>query len=339
MINQPSASAGAHTVLRIATGLWQTQVLVAALDIDLFEHLSGEELDLRSVTRVTGIEERPADVLLTACTALGLLTFNDGRYRLTHEADQHLLRGRPGYLGDYVRMLNEYANPGWIRATEAVRTNTPSKAIPDESKNMFESGQRPDFFWDGLFAYSALTAHLLAGVVDFGGTRLLDVGGGTAAYGIELARAFSDLSATVYDLPHVCEKADIRIAASGLGDRITTHPGDFFHDELPTGHDTILLSMILHDWDESTNRSLLGKCFRALPTGGRALISELLVDDDRTGPLDAALMSMNMLVGTWGRNYTRGEYAGWLRDAGFKEVRTIPFDGIAANGVIIAVKS
>ncbi|MGH8968246.1 MAG: methyltransferase, partial [Actinomycetes bacterium] len=120
---------------------------------------------------------------------------------------------------------------------------------------------------------------------------------------------------------------------------IGLHPGDFFADaDLPGGHDTVLLSMILHDWDEERGREILGKCFRALPSGGTLVISELLVDDDATGPLDAAMMSVNMLAGTYGRNYTEAEYRCWLADAGFAEPRTVRFQAPGANGAILARK-
>ena len=76
---------------------------------------------------------------------------------------------------------------------------------------------------------------------------------------------------------------------------------DFLADAaLPGGHDVLLFSMILHDWDEPTNRELLAKAYAALPSGGMVIVSELLLDADRTGPAPAALMGMNMLVETVG---------------------------------------
>jgi len=60
----------------------------------------------------------------------------------------------------------------------------------------------------------------------------------------------------------------------------------------------MLLSMIMHDWSERENRAILRKCYEALPHGGAVVISELLVNDDKTGPAPAALMSLNMLIET-----------------------------------------
>jgi hypothetical protein len=63
-----------------------------------------------------------------------------------------------------------------------------------------------------------------------------------------------------------------------------------------------------------------------LPSGGRIVISELLVNDEKTGPPAAALMSLNMLVETVGRNYTAAEYEQWLHAAGFMDVQTVTFE-------------
>ncbi|GAA1563976.1 methyltransferase [Actinomadura kijaniata] len=331
----------ADVLAQMAQGLLVSQTLVAAEDLDLFTFLSAKgAATVAEVAAGVGVDERPAEIVLTACAALGLVERDGAGFRNTPVADHYLVRGRPYFFGDYIRMLRDHAFTGWMRVTEAVRSNRPSRWTAEQREDIFTSENRAKLFWDGLYPLSAVTARALGEAVDLGGvTRLLDVGGGGAAFDIELCRRYPGLRATVYDLPHVCEHAAERIGAAGLSERVSPHPGDFFADEeLPDGHDAILLSMIMHDWDEARNRELLGKCFRALPRGGLLVISELLVDDDRTGPLDAALMSLNMLVATWGRNYTAGEYGDWLRAAGFDDVRTVRFRAPGANGAVLARK-
>jgi hypothetical protein len=75
-----------------------------------------------------------------------------------------------------------------------------------------------------------------------------------------------------------------------------------------------------------------------MPTGGQLLISELLVDDDKTGPPPAALMSLTMLIEDEGRNYTAAEYSHWLTEIGFHDIRLLPLDVPAANGILMATK-
>jgi hypothetical protein len=143
----------------------------------------------------------------------------------------------------------------------------------------------------------------------------------------------------VFDLPGVVQFAAGKIAAAGLQDRIATAPGDLFGDApYPDGRDVAFLSLILHSFREDQDRLILPKCADCLPSGGAIVISELLVDDDKTGPAPAALMSLTMLVEDEGRSYTAAEYTGWLLDAGFCEVRRLPIEAPGANGVVVATR-
>lgn len=57
------------------------------------------------------------------------------------------------------------------------------------------------------------------------------------------------------------------------------------------------------------------------------------------GPAGAALMSLTMLIDTRdGRNYTAQEYASWLKDTGFRKIRTVRFEAPGADGAVIGEK-
>ncbi|MGO6674153.1 hypothetical protein AB9E29_24355 [Rhizobium leguminosarum] len=53
------------------------------------------------------------------------------------------------------------------------------------------------------------------------------------------------------------------------------------------------------------------------------IISELLVNDEKTGPAPAALMSLNMLIVAEGRNYAPAEYSAWIEEAGVRDIETV----------------
>ena len=76
----------------------------------------------------------------------------------------------------------------------------------------------------------------------------------------------------------------------------------------------------------------------ALPAGGALIVSELMMDDDKTGPVPAALMSLNMLIETEGRNYTWADYTGWMEEIGFTEIKRIQVQSPGANGLLIGHK-
>ena len=52
----------------------------------------------------------------------------------------------------------------------------------------------------------------------------------------------------------------------------------------------------------------------------------------------AALMSLNMLIETEGRNYTWSEYTEWSTESGFRAVQLVPVQSPGANGLLIGHK-
>ncbi|MER5465453.1 methyltransferase [Streptomyces sp. NPDC002668] len=325
----------------LTSGFWAFKTLASSVEMGLFTRLAdGRSATLAKLSSELGIEERPARLLLAGCASLGLLEKDGGLYRNSALSEEYLVEGRPYYFGDAVSYCDEREYIPWHRLGDALRENRPVTWDPDTQGTPFavEDPIMTGMFWKAMHSVSRATARVLAENYDFGPhRRVLDVGGGLGAYLIELCQRHPHLRGTLYDLPHVCPMAREKIAAAGLEETVGTVPGDFFQDAaLPDDHDMILLSMILHDWDEDTNRTLLKKCYDALPVGGVVLVSEMLLNPERTGPPVAALMGLNMLVETeHGENYSEDEYVTWLQDAGFTDIQIIRFSSAGANGAVI----
>lgn len=60
--------------------------------------------------------------------------------------------------------------------------------------------------------------------------------------------------------------------------------------------DLFILARILHDWPDAECAQLLALVASKLHPGGAVLICEMLLDDDRMGPVPALMQSLNMLV-------------------------------------------
>jgi 3-hydroxy-5-methyl-1-naphthoate 3-O-methyltransferase len=332
-----------HAVMELSTGLWAAKTLSAGVDLGLFEYLSafpGKGVD--EVASGLALPRRSAQLLLTACASLGLLRREGSGYRNEETAEHYLIADRPYSLTGWIALLDRSNYAGWMGLSTALRTGRPTTWDSDTQESLFDNTDPSAraAFWAGMDGVSRYTATRLGKAVDLSGvTRLLDVGGGGGAYATQLCRMYPGLTVTVYDLPFVCEITADMVADSGVAERVLFAPGDFFADQALPGMEAVLLSMVLHDWDEQECLSILRKCHAALPSGGQILISELLLDDSGDGPVGAALMSLNMLVETaGGRNYARGEYCAWLDSLGFVDVRVVDFHGPGSNGVVIGVK-
>ncbi|MBI4763491.1 MAG: methyltransferase domain-containing protein [Deltaproteobacteria bacterium] len=168
--------------------------------------------------------------------------------------------------------------------------------------------------------------------------KLLDIGGGSGSYTQAFLDASPGLIATIFDLPSVINLAQRRLASAGLLDRIKLVAGDFYKDELPTGHDLALLSAIIHQNSPEQNIELYRKIFRALLPGGRLVIRDHVMSSDHTQPASGVFFAVNMLVVTsGGGTYSFDEIKSSLESAGFIKVNLIQPDQ-RMNGLVEGFK-
>lgn len=332
-------------LLQLTNGFMSFKTFAAGVELNVFTKLAGgRAVTVEEFAELIGLELRPADILLTALTSIELLEKEGDRYRNAPVSEAYLVEGRPYFFGGYLQFYNHAMYPGWQHVVQSLRTNRPMFVDSDKQDSVFASDEDRflmDFFWNAMHALAGYTARALGEVYDFSQhRRLLDVGGGSGGFPIELCRSAEGLEASVYELPHVCDIVREKVAAAGMQHAVTAVPGDFTADpQLPGGHDVMLLSQVLHCGDEAANRELLKKCWDALEPGGTVLVCELLVNADRTGPSTAALMGMNMLLShPGGQNYSEADYASWLTDAGFADPYVVRFEAAGANGAVVARK-
>ncbi|WP_245436444.1 methyltransferase family protein [Mesorhizobium tamadayense] len=105
--------------MALSTGFWAFKTLAAAHELDLFSRLAGGAgITVAGLAEALGLHQRPAEMLLTGCAALGLLEKSDGRYRNTPLSETYLVRGKPYYFGGFVQIPTS----GSMRAEEGLRT-------------------------------------------------------------------------------------------------------------------------------------------------------------------------------------------------------------------------
>jgi SAM-dependent methyltransferase len=306
-----------------------SQILTAAVaHFDLFGRLAKQPLSLDSLRRELGLAERPANVLVTALRAMGLLaTDATGRIELTPLAAEHLVPGGKFFIGEYLSLIADES--GVRELAERLRTNRPAGTEKEASGPAFiyRAGERSAMDRADLARHFTLAlsgrannvAPLLARAVDLSSAKLLlDVGGGTGIYSAALLQNNPRLKSIVLDRPEVLKVAAEFAEAHGVADRLELRAGDMLSGEpLPTA-DVVLLSNVLHDWDVAECRRLIASCAKALPPLGRLLIHDVFLNDALDGPLSAALYSIAIFSVTEGRIYSGTEYRLWLSEAGFQ---------------------
>ena len=336
-MNEQTAAAAAQAaqatpeqaILQMMSGFWVSQTLFATHSLGVHAALADAPATADELATNLGLHPQAGKRLLTAAVALGLLEINDGKYSNSPLADATLVPGRPHYTGGFIAHGQVDLYPLWGHLDSAVRENRArwEQAFGATNENpfdqMYADPERLRAFLYAMRSGSLAASVDLLGAYDFSQhTCLLDVGGALGTISVEVAKRNPHLKAITFDLPPVTPFAAEYAEANGVADRVSAVAGDMFADELPKGADVAHMSWILHDWDDERSALLLRKCFDALPSGGVMLLGEALMNDDGTGPLFPALMSLNMLVATdGGRERTEGEYRALLEGAGFVDVR------------------
>jgi len=304
-----------------------SRVLLTAVELDVFTAIAraaGGKASLTSLASALQTDARATEALLDALVALGVLTKQGGTWSNTPVATRYLVAGAKDDATVALRHnLSLWST--WSQLTEVVRQGHPVRHQ--------DMGVRGDDWTSPFIAAmhknASLRAPMVVKAVGVEGVqRLLDIGGGSGAYSIAFAQASPSLKADVFDLATVTPIAQKHIEQAGLTARVTTRVGDLRSDALGQGYDLALLSAICHMLGPDENRALLRRAFAALSPGGRLVIQDHVMSEDKTAPRAGALFAINMLVGTEkGGTFSEREYSSWLAEAGFARIARLPLTG------------
>jgi acetylserotonin O-methyltransferase len=286
-------------ILELIDAFRRSKTMFAAVKLGVFE--GAREEDAKELPR-----------LLDACVALGLLEKRDGAYVNTPESDRYLRSASPDALTGYIHYSNDALYPMWAHLEDAVREGTPrwKQTFGTEGgvfSGFFRTEESKREFLKGMHGFGRISSPAVAAAFDLGHfQRLIDLGGASGHLAEAVRERYPQMRAQVFDLPEVAKLYPDTIA------------GDFFTDPLPEA-DLYSLGRILHDWSDEKIHRLLAKIHAALPAGGGLLIAEKLLRPDY---VSAHMQSLNMLIGTEGRERSAAEYEALLRAACFSRVES-----------------
>lgn len=306
----------------LGLGFMAARTLAVALEFQLFTHLAGGTTPLPQVATALGLSERAAARLLYACAALGLVQASPQGFQNTPLTEKYLVAGQPTFIGSYLQMFDALGYHRWEQLSTALRQDAPVDELQHPYQYLDTDADAARNFLAAQHAGSVSLGRALARRIDFRPFRcLLDLGGGSGTYTVEILRHYPHLQAVIFDFPEVCRLADEMMRQAGLSERVRTVAGNYEHDVLPAGPDIVLWSGNLHASSPPRCARVLHKLHDLLPSGGMLLLHDYLLDDTRTGPLIPALLALHMtLVSAAGQVYSGAELRTLLTQAGFEEI-------------------
>lgn len=320
--------------------LWSAvafRAVLAAMRLGIFDALAAGPQTVDQLANRLGIDPRGTALLLEALAALGYVQQHDLAAANTAMTGKWLL---PAGQANFAPYLSYW---GTILQT-----------LYADLETSLRSGEPPTHLYDWLEGQPAVSADFQAGMVAIAqiaqgeivgklklpptARRVLDVGGGHAAYSIALCQRYPQLSATVFDGASVLASGRQQVAQVGLTGRIDFLMGDFLQDELPGEQDVVLLFNILHGCTPEQNGSLLKKAAQALCPGGRVVVVEQLADHQASGGAQAinALLALAYFHLLGGQVYRFSDIRSWMDTAGLRHIQRIALRRTPGSSLIVA---
>ena len=330
-LTRPIARRRARQLFDLVAGFSYTQVLLACVQLKLFDRLATGPADIATLAPQLRLPPEPCRRLLDAAVALGLLARRERRgqpalYRLGP-------LGAPMVGNAAVASMVEHHVLLYVDLADPLAL---LRAPPGQGELArywaYARNPQPQTLATGdVAAYSALMAAsqpLVAGqILDAYALQhhqcLLDVGGGEGVFAAAAAQRWPHLRVMVFDLPEVARRAQGRLAALGLAERASAAGGDFCNDALPAGADVISLVRVVHDHDDDRVLALLRNVRRALPPHGVLLLAEPMSGTSGAQAMGDAYFGLYLWAMGSGQPRSVARLGALLQQAGFLPPRLL----------------
>ena len=339
-LTRPIARRRAAALFDLCAGFVYSQVLVAGVDLGLFETLRDGALSQATLAVRLGLAEPAMRRLLLAAEPLRLVKrAGTGRWRLGPLGRAVAADPGVGAMIAHHRLLYaDLADPAaLLRGERGDRALGEFWAYAESDGWAGLTAARTHRYTQLMSASQAMVSREVIRVVPWSNRRrILDVGGGDGTFLEAVARAAPAADLVLFDLPAVAAEAKARFDRADLAGRTTVVGGDFRHDHLPQGADLICLVRVLHDHDDDTVRALLLAARRALAPGGTVLIAEPMAEARGAERVGGAYFGFYLLAMGQGRARSADELSGLLHETGFVGIERRATSLPIVTGVILA---
>lgn len=288
------------------------ELVALAVKEGIFESLTLEK-PAAALAGEFGWDEMITELVLKVLVQGGYLTFSQDKYQEIPAIGQYLHPLSPFFLAD--SLLSEFPVGSFAHRVYNALNNH------DCSAHRHESAPDPFKRLQGIGARALTSEYVQATVraVALGQSiHLLDLGGGHGYYSIAFAQKYPQLTATVFDIPQIAALAKASVREYGLSSRIRTKSGNFLEDDIGSGYDAALCSLVL---SPSTLDTVLPKVYQALLPQGTLVVRTHVSDTPPTltGSINRLFCALN---GHRAMHKTE-QWKEWLYRHGFQNVQIV----------------
>lgn len=309
----------------ITQGIVYELVALAAKE-GLFTALTVEKTASRLAAELTW-DETITELMLQVLVQAGYLVCSKGKYLAIEALEHYLHKGSPWFLAD--SLLPEFPAGSFAhRVLLALNANTAYDNPPAKAEAHVKKALNQTERLRGIGARAAASEFVQTTVQSVNldqKKHLLDLGGGHGFYSIAFAQRYPALTVTLFDVPAIAALASATVSGYGLSSRIHTLSGNFLEENIGSGYDAVLCSLIL---SPPTLETVLNKVHAALVPGGTLIVRVHISGSQPT--LSGSINRLFCALNGHRKLYGLDEWKNWIGEHGFQNVTTASITDIVA---------
>jgi ubiquinone/menaquinone biosynthesis C-methylase UbiE len=292
-----------------------SRAVISATKLGVLDALAEDPADAAGLAAKLDLNTTGVEALLAALVALGYLHCDpQGVHRVTEVTARTLFSDSPETLATFAGPFGALTWQTLGELDDTLRGGEPAG---------WHERDPGDPAWTayirGLFELTRGEHTANAALVPLESPRtLLEIAGGHGGFAMAMCRRHPDLSATVLDLPGSAQVGRSIVGHEGFSGRVEFREGDALEAELGEDLDVIAYFNLAHHLTPERNLALARRARAALAPDGCLVIGETeRVEPGEPVTRVGALSALLYFASSGTRNYTRGEIADWLDEAGF----------------------
>lgn len=314
-------------------GFWKTDAIYSAVVLQVFEFLPSSA---KEIAQKLGLDLDKLERLLRAMGELDLVakdydTKDD--WMLTAKG-QYLRKDHPQTLRDAAIEYAVYFRESWKDLSTQIKKSQNLENMADNSSK----AQENNIFLQVAHSPSRLESHhrMLDSYAqhDYASIApelpiqdhmvVVDIGGGLGFLAKSIKELHPQAQLYILELPQVCAHASTLTKE----ETVSFIAGDFFKpfpSALPKA-DVIILSRVLHDWNDQQAQVILKNAKEVLKEDGCVVVLETVLEQYS---YNAGLLDMHMLASTGGQERSSVDYGALLHRVGLRIDKTKRLDGLS----------
>jgi hypothetical protein len=288
---------------------WKYMAVSTACKLNLFDHLQ-EAKTAKHLADELSLNEDKLLLLLNALSNAEFLEKTDNYYFKRNSLSELLTENNPESLKYACINWSDEHLTAWQNLDYSITTGKSSfeKTYGEPFFDFLnDNPEKLHAYHKAMYQYAKDDYKKLPDVIDFSKHKsVMDVGGGYGAVLENIKAKYPSVECFLFDLSKVVEKVTIP--------SIMKIGGNFF-EKIPNQSEAIVVSRVLHDWNDEKAKLILKNSFEALPQNGTLYVIENCSDKIK---IDLSLLSLNMTAMCESYERTSAQYISLCENSGFQ---------------------